>query len=437
LRTKILAGLLDSDANKPQRNRNDAKTAAIENVNLQAARKTVVLLKNQDSILPLSRTVTVTVIGPNGDVGNLNCFGSSETNPPFSRSLLDGVRALSNQTVNFQRGCDRTGSNTNNFEQAKTQARNSNYVIFAAGLSDAEEGEGYNQGRDRSEVQLPSIQQQLIRELATVNPNIIVVIQSGGVCSLSDETHTAIKGLVYSFYAGQMAGTAIAEVLYGVYNPAGRMPVTMPINQEQLPPWNDSFDDDYGVGYRWFDEMNRVPRYAFGFGLSYTTFTYSTLNAPTTVIAGEPFTVTVSVTNSGSIAGDEVVQLYVSSPSDASVWFPKKELRGFERVNLRAGEARTVSFRVTADERPRTDRPTTKQCIRRHTRQHTTWNTRIQNDGRTTRSTRTNVKHNRELISDRNSNVRIIRQTNNIRSWSSSRNRILGLWTYKRIRTMY
>ena len=349
LKTKILNGMLDTAI--PASTSSNAMTPEIVALNKEAARKSLVLLKNQDNILPLNKNIKVAVVGPNAASENLNCSGSSATNPPYAVSVLKGIQdKIGAANVTYVEGCKRNDNNTDGFAEAKDAAQNADMVVFAGGLSRYEEGEGFSEGWDRSVIFLPGKQQDLIRELASVNPNLVVVIQSGGVCSLDDNTANLIKGFVYSFYAAQEAGVAIADVLFGDYNPAGRLPVTMAKNLEQLPDWNESWDDDYGIGYRWFDEKNYTPRYAFGYGLSYTTFTYSNITAPTSVKAGQPFTVTVDITNTGKKAGEEVAQLYVSAPSGSSPWFPKKELRGFERVSLNKGETKTVTFNLVADD---------------------------------------------------------------------------------------
>lgn len=348
LKTKILDGMLDAYAPTPDRSL--AKTPEIVEINKEAARKSLILLKNENDILPLNRDIKIAVVGPNAAEKNLNCFGSSATNPPYAVSVLEGIQhKIGADRVVYAKGCERNDDDVSGFEEAKEAARNADIVLFAGGLSSLEEGEGFSRGWDRKTIYLPGKQQELINELAKVNPNLVVVIQSGGVCSMPDAI-SSIKGLVYSFYAAQEAGVAVADVLFGDYNPAGRMPVTMAKTEDQLPPWNLSWDDDYGVGYRWFDEKNLTPEFAFGFGLSYTTFAYSNIKMPQSVKAGEPFKVTVDVKNTGKKDGEEVVQLYVSSPSERSLWFPKKELRGFERVALKKGETKTVTFELVADD---------------------------------------------------------------------------------------
>ncbi len=348
LKTKIINGMLDQ--NRPASKSSNANTPKIQEISREAARKSLILLKNQDNILPLDKNIKVAVVGPNAAEENLNCSGSSATNPPYAVSVLKGIQdKIGSENVVYSKGCNRNDNDVSGFADAKEAARNVDVVIFVGGLSRYEEGEGFAEGWDRSTINLPGKQQDLIKELAAVNPNVVVVIQSGGVCSMH-ESLGSIKGFIYSFYAGQEAGTAIADVMFGDYNPAGRMAVTMAQAENQLPSWNESWDDDFGTGYRWFDEKAYTPEFAFGFGLSYTTFTYSNITAPETVDAGQPFTVTVDVKNTGSSDGEEVVQLYMSAPGNNTVWMPKKELRGFKRIALKVGETKTVTFNLVADD---------------------------------------------------------------------------------------
>jgi len=359
LKTKILNGMMDYF---PVGNATYAKTADINATNKLAAQKSIILLKNEkktdgNPILPLNKTgIKIALIGPNATGKNLNCYGSSETFPPYSISVKDGLETkIGAANVTYSKGCDINSDVRTDFAAALTLAATADVVIFAGGLDATQEGEGYNSGADRKSgsVALPGQQQLLIQQLAAVNPNIVVVIQSGGVCGLN-YCISNIKGLVYSFYAAQEAGTAIADVLFGDYNPAGRMPVTMPKQDADLPSWAEDsfrkFTDNLDGGYRWFDEKNITPEFAFGFGLSYTTYSYSNLAVSSATVAGQPITVSVDVTNTGSIAGEEVAQLYISFPSTADVWMPKKQLRGFKRIALQASETKTITFQLTAED---------------------------------------------------------------------------------------
>lgn len=359
LKTKILDGMLDYF---PYGNESYAKTAEIHAINRLAADKSIILLKNSNTvagnaILPLKKTgIKIALIGPNAIGENLNCYGSSATVPSYAISVKEGIEAIVGaDNVQYVKGCDINSTDVTGFDAAKTAASTADVVIFAGGLDATQEGEGYNTGVDRKSgsIALPGQQQTLINQLAAVNPNLVAVIQSGGVCGLN-ACLTNIKGLVYSFYAAQEAGTAIADVLFGDYNPAGRMPMSMVKKDADLPSWAEEtfrrFTENLDGGYRWLDEKGITPDFAFGFGLSYTNYSYSNLVVSDATVAGQPITVSVDVQNTGTIAGEEVAQLYLSCPSSTDVWMPKKQLRGFKRIALQAGETKTVTFQLNADD---------------------------------------------------------------------------------------
>ena len=351
LRTKILSGMMDY---YPKGNASLANSAEHVQVALETSRKSIILLKNENKILPLNKsTITkIAVIGPNADVGNLNCYGSSEMFPPFSITIKQGItKKVGSSKLVFAKGCAINSADTSGFEAAKKIAAQADYIVFVGGLDSTQEGEGYNTGNDRqgNKVELPEIQQELINELAIVNKNLIVVLHSGGVCAVNSCINH-IKGFIYSFYPGQEAGEAIADVLFGDYNPGGRMPVSMPKSTSQLPMWDDDFTNDYGCGYRWFDQNAITPEFAFGTGMSYTTFEYSNLHiSSASAPAGSPIQVSIDVKNTGAVAGDEVVQLYLTN-NHATLWMPKKELKGFKRITLNAGEKQTVTFTLGSEE---------------------------------------------------------------------------------------
>jgi beta-glucosidase len=346
LRTKIFAGMLDY---QPPGNPDDVNSTAHQQLCLEAGRKSLVLLKNKDQILPLSKSInSVALIGPSAATLQIDGSGSAYVTPFYTVSPKQGIEAkIGANKVLYAKGCDINSADTSSFAAARTIAAVSDVVIYCGGLDGSQEGEGFD--RVGGSIQIPGKQQDFIDALAAVNKNIIVVLFSGGVCGLNTDR---IKGLVYAFYPGQEGGTALADVLFGDYNPGGKLPVTMPKSDTQLPPWlqNDDFNMGYGRGYRWFDKMGYTPQYAFGFGLSYSTFSYSNLViTPVAVNPVEQVTVTVDVTNSGSRLGDEVVQLYLSD-SSSFVPMPVKQLKGFKRVAINPGQTVTVTFTVTADE---------------------------------------------------------------------------------------
>lgn len=347
LRTKLMIGLLDY---YPRADPAHLNSAAHQQLALEAARKSIILLKNDGQLLPLdpATLTSVALIGPSAGVAQLDGTGSSYVTPFYSVSPRLGLEnKLGAQRVRYAKGCDINSADTSGFAEARALAAGAGVVIFVGGLDTSQEGEG----RDRvgGSIQLPGQQQKLINALAAVNRKLIVVLKSGGVCGLASSIDN-IPAVLYAFYPGQEGGNAIAEVLTGDYNPGGKLPVTMPRNDAQLPAWNTDFNDDAGCGYRWFDQQGLTPQFAFGYGLSYTSFDYSNLIvAPAQAPIGQEIEIRVDVTNTGLREGEEVVQLYLTD-DEASVPMPSKQLKGFQRVPLAAGETKTITMRLTPDE---------------------------------------------------------------------------------------
>lgn len=344
LRVLLLSGLVDG--RKPG-NPFDRGATSHNTLCREAAQKSIVLLKNENNILPLSNKSTIALIGPNAAVLPTDARGSARVAPIYTVTPLQAFSTVAPEaSILYARGCDVNSDRTDGFEDALRIAEKADVVVFVGGLDANQEGE--SQDRSSGSSALPGQQQALINRLAEVNSNIVVSVISGGVCSLA-ECIDNIDGLLYAFYPGQEGGSALADVVFGHINPAGRMPVTMPKSDGQLPP----FDDDHrnhivGVGYRWFDAQGLEPQYAFGFGMSYTNFAYSNIRLNATEgRADEGMTVAVDVTNTGDQAGDEVVQFYLRDV-EASVIMTIKQLRGFERIHCKPGETQTVEFPITA-----------------------------------------------------------------------------------------
>ncbi|HYW95001.1 MAG TPA: glycoside hydrolase family 3 C-terminal domain-containing protein [Bacteroidales bacterium] len=353
LKVKMLSGMMH---NYPKAKPELINSTKHQQLALEAARKVMVLLKNQDNILPLEKDNIhkIALIGPSANKAQLDGFGSSWVEPVYTVSPRQGLEKLiGSSKVTYAFGCDINSADTSGFASARSAAIGSDVVIFIGGLDDTQEGEGYGDrpeyDRAGGSVMLPGKQQALINELSKVNKNIIVVLESGGICAVNNCIDN-IKGLVYAFYPGEEGGNAIAEVLFGLYNPGGKLPVTMPKNDSQMPEWNDNFNDDYGCGYRWYDEKGYVPEFAFGFGLSYTTFTYTNIStSQSSYVAGHPVEISFDITNTGQVAGDEVGQLYIAY-NNPDKWMPKKELKGFRRITLQPGETRHLKFILTAED---------------------------------------------------------------------------------------
>ncbi len=347
LRTKFIAGLMSTP---PPGDPAAVGSPANQAVCLEAGRKSLVLLKNRNALLPLSPTIgSVALVGPNAAELRTDASGSSWVTPIAPISPRSGIeQSIGASRVKYARGCDINSADTSGFAAARAAAASSDVVIFCGGLDGSQEGEGFD--RVGHAIELPGRQQDLINALAAANPKTVVVLFSGGICGIG-ACINSIGGLIYAFYPGEKAGQALSEVLFGDVNPSGKLPVTMPKATSQLPPWNGNFTDgDEGGGYRWFDRQGLTPQFPFGFGLSYTTFAYSNLViSPSAVAPGEPLTVSVDVTNTGARAGEEIAELYLSYPG-APVPMPVKQLKGFRRVALDPGRTSTVTFSLTADE---------------------------------------------------------------------------------------
>ncbi len=192
----------------------------------------------------------------------------------------------------------------------------------------------------------------MINEIAKVNPNIILVVISGGTCSITPVIRN-IKGLIYAFYPGQEGGQAITDVLFGKYNPSGKMPATMPKDDSQIIPISADFRNMVTkVGYRWFDSQKLAPEFAFGSGLSYTTFEYSNIRLnKSNASVGDLIEVSFDLKNTGKVPGEEVSQLYLSTDKIIpDVQMPVKQLRGFRKILLNPDETKTITFTLRPEE---------------------------------------------------------------------------------------
>ncbi|HOT91154.1 MAG TPA: glycoside hydrolase family 3 C-terminal domain-containing protein [Anaerolineae bacterium] len=317
---------------------------------LQTARESIVLLKNADGFLPLDKTAIkkIAVIGPNAD-DELVLLGNYFGWPSRSVTPLQGIRNKVGADVEvlYAPGCDIRDHDASGFAKAIAIAQQADVVIAVMGLSQLVEGEegqqeGVKDGRhstgDRDDIALPEVQEALLRMVAATGKPLVLVLLNGSAVAVNwAQEHAA--AIVEAWYPGEEGGTAIADVLFGDYNPAGRLPVTFYKSVDDLPPFRDYAMQ--GRTYRYFDGEVLYP---FGYGLSYTTFAYSDLTlSADTLRAGESLTVSVKVTNTGKRAGDEVVQLYVRDV-EASVPVPIRQLQGFTRIHLEPGAQQTVTF---------------------------------------------------------------------------------------------
>jgi beta-glucosidase len=323
----------------------------------QLACDCAVLLKNDGGALPLTGSGPIAVVGEFARTPRYQGGGSSHINPTRVDIPFDAIRALADEAgraVAFAPGfgVDSTGGNTGDGssdpaalrEEAVTAARQAGVTVIFAGLGEREESEGF----DRETLDLPAAQVDLIRAVAAASPRTVVVLSHGGVVSL-EGWHDDVDAILDGFLPGQAGGAAVADLLFGVANPSGRLAETIPLRLADNPSYVN-FPGEQGhvrygegvmVGYRWYATVGLPVRYPFGHGLSYTTFAVSDL----TVAATGPDTAraSVAVTNTGARAGQHVVQVYVATAA-GPVRRPARELRAFTKVRLEPGETRTVTL---------------------------------------------------------------------------------------------
>ncbi len=324
----------------------------------EMAQKSMVLLKNEDNILPLNKDKIkrIALIGPNIDNGQTllaNYFGTpSEIITPYKslqKRLGDQIQIDSIQGI----GIVDTLPGNPSFTEIAARAKKADVIIFVGGISADYEGEAGDAGAagyggfasgDRTTIKLPPIQTELMKALKKTGRPLILVNMSGSVMSFEWESQNA-DAILQAWYGGQAAGDAITDILFGMYNPSGRMPLTTYMSDNDLPAF-----EDYSMANRTYRYFKGEVRYPFGYGLSYTTFAYDSLNNVPEVKTGESIQVTATVTNTGECEGDEVVQLYVSHPQNGNVRMPIRALKGFQRIHLKKDESKTVTFTLTPEE---------------------------------------------------------------------------------------
>ena len=313
---------------------------------LDIARKSLVLLKN-DGILPLAADAKVALVGPNA-ADSVMMWGNYEGTPLRTITLLDALKARI-PDLKYLKGCPHAAElDTVAVDIPAVVAELEGYetIIFAGGITPRLEGEQMDDvdipgflGGDRTSIELPSIQKQLVKALVEAGKKVIFVNFSGSTIAFKDEDQIC-SAIVQAWYPGQEGGTAVADLLYGEFNPSGKLPLTFYADDSQVKDFSDY--DMSGRTYRYF---RGEPLYPFGHGLSYTTFKYGRPRVKK--MADGTKAVVVRVKNKGRVDGDEIVQLYVSRPDDAEG--PVKALRGMKRVSLKARKAAKVVIPIDED----------------------------------------------------------------------------------------
>ena len=313
----------------------------------QAAAESIVLLKNEDKILPLSKKESVVLIGQFAKKPRYQGAGSSHVTVTKLDSLYD---IFTQENIDFQYCEGFSVENDTTEEQLLAQAvalaKTGEKVIICAGLIESYESEGY----DRAHLEMPKNQLDVINAVAAVNPNVVVVLCGGAPFVMP--WLPKVKGCLHGYLGGQAGAGAMLDVIYGTENPSGKLAESYPLSLKDTPCFyyygaNDEtaeYRESIYVGYRYYDTANVPVLFPFGYGLSYTTFAYSGLALSQNTFTGKgELQATVTVTNTGNRAGAEIVQLYVA-PQNPVIFKAKKELKGFEKVFLQPGEAKTISF---------------------------------------------------------------------------------------------
>ncbi|MGC4129101.1 MAG: beta-glucosidase BglX [Bergeyella sp.] len=333
---------------------------------LDMAKKSIVLLKNDKNLLPLKKSgQKIALLGTlakskNSPLGSWRIASDDNT----AVSVLEGLQQYKGNNLSFVEGPKLTTQeptfltevhyniyDKSGMEEAKKAAKSADVVVMVLG----EHGFSSGEARSRTNIDLPGLQQEFLEEIYKINPNIVLVLNNGRPLAISWAAEN-IPAIVEAWHLGTEAGNAVAQVLYGDYNPSGKLPMTFPRNAGQIPIYYNHFstgrftDKDNNVFWSHYSDAEKTPLYPFGFGLSYTTFEYSELKiGKKSFEKGENISVTVTLKNTGKYEGREVVQLYIQDEF-ASVARPVKELKGFELVNLKSGESKTITFTITEKE---------------------------------------------------------------------------------------
>lgn len=324
----------------------------------EMAAKSIVLLKNEKQLLPISKqTQKIALIGPlvkavKEHLGfwSYDWDDDSVRVPSLYQSIQNKVG--SNTQLTYAKGCELTDTSRAGFTEAVNVAANADVVVIYVGEKRDMSGEA----KSRSNIHIPGVQEELIKAVAATGKPVIVLIAAGRPL-VFNWTAENVPAILYTWWLGTKGADAIADVLFGDYNPSGKLPMTFPRSEGQIPIYYNHYntgrpaksETDFNYVSAYTDLVNS-PQYPFGFGLSYTQFEYSDIQLnKSSFKAGETLTATVTVTNKGNYDGEEVVQLYTRDIT-GSVVRPVKELKAFQKIKLKKGESKQVQFKLTADD---------------------------------------------------------------------------------------
>lgn len=324
---------------------------------LKMARESIVLLRNvptgreKVNLLPLKKDLKrIAVLGPNADNAETQ-LGNYNGTPSVVTTVLQGIKSkLPQAEVFYSSATDFVNTQPHDFSKLIDSIRDAEVIVYVGGISPRLEGEemkvntpGFS-GGDRTTIALPSVQTDFLKALRATGKPVVFVMMTGSALAIPWEQEN-VPAIVNAWYGGQAAGTAVADVLFGDYNPSGRLPVTFYKSDKDLPPF-----EDYSMENRTYRYFKGTPLYPFGFGLSYTRYHYTNFRLSKSKIGkNEGVRVTVTVTNAGKMAGDEVAQLYLThlTPNGPSALHT---LKGFKRVHLNPGESRNVTFDLSPEQ---------------------------------------------------------------------------------------
>ena len=355
LEERIRLGMFDSAEAVPFNKISDdvVDCAEFRRLAKEAAEKSAVLLKNKEKILPLeNKYKTIAVIGPNADSRDV-LLGNYSGTPSKYTTLLRGMQEEAEKRgvdIIYAEGCDlykkeyRTLCETDLIPEAVLAARRSDISVLCLGLSPVLEGEEGEEGAvqcDREHLGLPGRQAELVRAVAGEGKPVILVLCNGSPLSIPKEEALA-DAVLEVWYPGEEGGSAVADILFGNYNPSGRLPVTVVKSAEDLPPF-----ESYDMKGRTYRFSEKEPMYPFGYGLSYTEFSYRPVDIPQKISVGQDIYFETVVKNTGMRSGETVVQVYIHD-KEASVEVPKRQLVFFKRVMLESGEEKSVPICIRA-----------------------------------------------------------------------------------------
>ncbi|MCF8225303.1 MAG: glycoside hydrolase family 3 C-terminal domain-containing protein [Bacteroidales bacterium] len=366
LRLKYELGLFDDPFTDPEKAAETVHHVKSRELALEAAREGIVLLRNENDLLPLSKNIrSIAVIGPNAD-DEKNQLGDYTSKVVLQEieTVLDGITALAGDDaeIHYVKGCNVTGTDLDEIDEAVNIAAESDVAIVVLGENEWQKegklgtsGEGY----DVATLELTGLQKQLIKGIHSTGKPVVVVLINGRSLAIPWIAEN-VPAVIEAWLPGEKGGKAVAEIIFGDFNPCGKLPVTFPRHVGQLPVYyNYKPSKSYWLEKGWgnsYADMEKWPLYEFGFGMSYTEFKYANLiiDPDKTWIHGS-FNVTADITNTGKLEGKEVVQLYIRDRI-SSVVRPVKELKGFTKVSLGPGETKEVGFELGFEELKMLDR---------------------------------------------------------------------------------